>query len=245
MFFGTIVTLTGEGFSYAELKKIADDCRSELLLAPDVAKVDIYGAQEERIFVEYNNSRLAELKISPGQLKSTLENRNIIISGGQIYTEDEQIILEPTGNFESLDDLRHTVVQLPGRSEVVYLGDLANIYRGYVDPPKAFMNYNGTPALALAVNCRESGNITNLGLQVQEKVAQFQTAYPIGVDFDFVAFQPYYVDKKVDEFVGSLGQAVAIVLFVMLITLGLRTGLVVATLIPDGHGYVNFCNVLL
>ena len=230
--FGTIVTITGEGFTYAELKQIADDCRSELLLAHDVAKVDIYGAQEERIFVEYNNSRLAELKISPGQLKSTLENRNIIISGGQIYTKDEQIILEPTGNFESLDDLRHTVVQLPGRSEVVYLGDLANIYRGYVDPPKAVMSYNGTPALALAINCREGGNITNLGVEVKEKVAQFQAAFPIGVDFDFVAFQPYFVEKKVNEFVGSLGQAVAIVLGVMLITLGLRTGLVVATLIP-------------
>jgi multidrug efflux pump len=230
--FGTIITLTGEGFSYSELKDIADECRNELLLIDEVAKVDIYGIQNERIFVEYNNSRLAELGLSPSQLKNALESRNIIIPGGEIYTDDEQIILEPTGNFESVEDLRQTVVRLPGQSEVVYLRDLAYIYRGYIDPPSAKMFYSGTPALGLAINLREGGNIIILGEKVKEQVARFQESYPIGIDFEFVAFQPYFVDKKVNEFMNSLLQAVIIVLLVMLISLGFRTGLVVASLIP-------------
>lgn len=230
--FGTIVTISGDGFSYAELKDIADECRNELLLIHEVAKVEIHGEQDERVFVEYNNARLAEFGLSPFQLKSILEARNIIIPGGQIYTDDEQIVLEPTGNFETLDDLRRTVITLPGRSQVVYLGDLANIHRGYVDPPKSLAHYKGTPCLALAINLREGGNIIDLGEQVLHQVEVFRENYPIGVEFDMVAFQPYYVDKKIKEFAGSLLQAVGIVLVVMLLFLGLRTGLVVASLIP-------------
>jgi multidrug efflux pump subunit AcrB len=230
--FGIVVTLTGDGFSYAELKEIADECRNELLLIEEVAKVDIHGIQQERIFVEYNNARLAELGLSPSSLKSILEARNIITPGGTIFTKDEQIVLEPTGNFETIDDLMRTVVRLPGRSEVVYLGDLADVYRGYDDPPKSLMRYNGIPCLGLAVNLREGGNIIDLGDAVKKQVERFQRLYPIGVEFDFVAFQPFYVDKKISEFVGSLTQAVGIVLLVMLIALGIRTGLVVASLIP-------------
>jgi multidrug efflux pump len=230
--FGTIITITGDGYTYAELKKIADDTRNELLLIDQVAKVDIYGAQEERVFVEFNNAKLAEIGMSPYQLNQILEARNIIFPGGQIYTPDEQIVLEPSGNFESVDELKRTVIKLPGRPDVVYLGDLANIYRGYVDPPKSKMHYNGTPCLGLAISLREGGNIITLGEEVQKQIARFQQVYPIGVEFNLAAFQPYYVDLKVRDFTGNLIQAMIIVLAVMLATLGIRTGLVVASLIP-------------
>jgi len=230
--FGIVFAITGEGFTYAELKEVADVCRNELLLINEAAKVDIYGAQEERVFVEYNNARLAELRLSPLQLKNILETRNIIIPGGQIFTDREQLVLEPTGNFESVEDLRRTVIKLPGRSELVYLGDLARVYRGYIDPPNSTLHYMGRPCLALGVNLRQGGNLLELGEQVKEQVARFQTVYPIGVDFEFVAFQPFFVEKKVNDFVDSLLMAVAIVLLVMLVSLGLRTGLVVASLIP-------------
>jgi multidrug efflux pump subunit AcrB len=200
---------------------------------PDIAKVDIYGAQEERIFVQFNNARLAEIGLSPLQLKDILENRNIIIPGGSIVTGRERISLEPSGNFESIEDLRQTVIMLPGRSEVVYLQDLAEIRRGYIDPPKSKLTSSGEPGLALAISMREGGNIIQLGSDFLNLLAQIQDRYPIGIDFDTVAFQPQVVDTKVNDFVANIGQAVGVVLAVMLLMLGLRTGLVVASLIPS------------
>ncbi len=133
--FGILLGLTGEGYDYAELKEVADQVRDQLLRLEDVAKVEISGAQEERVFVEYNNARLAELGLSPGQLRSILESRNIIIPGGSVIVGPERIALEPSGNFESVDDLRRAIISLPGRQELVSLGDLARITRGYIDPP--------------------------------------------------------------------------------------------------------------
>lgn len=230
--FGIIAGLTGEGFSYAELREIADRSRDELLRLPDVAKVDIYGAQDERVFVEYSNARLAEVGLSPVQLRQVLESANIIIPGGDISTGRERIVLEPSGNFESLEDLRRTVVTLPGRTELAYLEDLATIRRGYVDPPRSLMRTSDRPSLGLAVSMREGGNIIDLGAQVDGVLARLRDSFPIGVDFHVVAFQPALVDQKVREFGVNLLQAIGIVLLVMLGFLGLRTGLVVAALVP-------------
>lgn len=230
--FGSLISLTGEGYTYAELKEVADDCRNELLLIEEVAKVDIVGTQEERVFVEFNNARLAELGISPGQLKSILDSRNIIFPGGEVFTADEQILLEPTGNFESIEDLSNTIIKFPGRSDLLKLGDIVQIRRGYVDPSDMKVHYQGETALTLAVSMRDGGNILNLGEAIKEKITRFKSVYPIGVDFNIVYFQPAFVQKKVDDFVSSLVQAVIIVIVVMLLFLGLRTGLVIASLIP-------------
>ena len=230
--FGTIVTITGDGFSYAELKEIADEVRDELLMIAEVAKVEISGDQEERVFVEYNNARLAELGLSPIQLRSILESRNIINPGGEIQTPSEEIVFEPSGNFESVEDLRRTLITLPGRDELLYLQDVANVTRGYVDPPETKMRASGEPGLALAISLREGGNILDLGEAVRQTVDRVRGEYPLGVEFDFIVFQADAVNKKVRDFVGNLLQAVAIVLLVMLATLGVRTGLVVASLIP-------------
>ncbi len=230
--FGTIVTITGDGFSYAELKEIADEVRDELLLISEVAKVEIYGDQDERVFVEYNNARLAELGLSPAQLRNILGSRNIINPGGDIRTPFEEIVFEPTGNFESIEELSRSLITLPGRDELLYLQDVATVRRGYIDPPRTKMRANGEPGLALAISLREGGNILDLGEAVTATIERVSAEYPIGVDFDFLVRQAAAVEKKVKDFVGNLVQAVAIVLLVMLLTLGVRTGLVVASLIP-------------
>lgn len=230
--YGIVFAITGPDFNYAELKEIADECRDELLLDTNIAKVDLHGVQEERIFVEFNNARLAELGLSPGQLQSILTDRNIIISGGEVFTADEQIVLEPTGNFDSVQDLRKTVIRLPETGQLVYLQDLVDITRGYVDPAQSLMTYNGLPAIGVAVNMKEGGNIVDMGESVKQYLERFRSNYPIGIDFDLVAYQTEHVQKKVEEFEGNLFQAIAIVLLVMLLFLGLRTGLVVASLIP-------------
>lgn len=230
--FGIVIGLTGEGYTYAELKEVADDVRNELLLIEDAAKVEIHGTQEERIFIEYNNARLGEIGLSPIQLQQALEARNIITPGGQVYTQDEQIVLEPTGSFDTLEEIRQTIIKVPTSGDLLVLQDIARIYRGTIDPPTSTVRYSGMPALAIAVNMREGGNIIRLGEEVTATLNRLRQAYPIGIEFEKVAFQPEHVDRKVREFTASLLQAVVIVLLVMLLFLGLRTGLVVASLIP-------------
>jgi len=230
--FGIIIGLTGEGYNYADLMDIADEVRDELLNLPNSAKVEISGDQEERIFVEYDNAKLSELGLSTFMLKSILDSRNIIIPGGNIRIADERIALEPSGNFESVEELEKTIVPVPNSSDVVYLGDFAKIYRGYVDPVASKTNINGTQGLALAISLREGGNIIDLGTQVEERIRYLESVYPIGIEFDIVAYQHIIVENKVSDFISNLLLAIAVVLGVMLIFLGFRTGMVVASLIP-------------
>ncbi len=230
--FGLQLTITGEGYSYAELKDVADQVRDELLQIPDAAKVDIYGAQEERVFIEYSNARLANMGIAPYQLKNIIESQNILFPGGKISTGNERIILEPSGNFESLEELKQTVVRIPGSNEVVFLGDIANIYRGYIDPPGSMMRSSGVNCLGLGISLREGGNIIKLGDQVRQLTDRLQESYPIGIEFDTIVYQPDEVNKKIEDFTSNLIQAILIVMVVMLISLGFRTGLLVSALIP-------------
>jgi len=229
--FGTLINITGDGFSYAELKDVADEVRDEMLLLEDVAKVELYGAQEERVFVEYSNAQLSEVGIAPSQLEGILAARNIVSGGGDIRTEDETIVLEPTGNFESVEQLKRTLLPLPG-GELIYLQDVANVYRGYIDPSQTMVRASGEPGICLAIAMRDGGNLIDLGVELRAEMERIAVDYPVGVDFDFVQIQGEIVAKKVDDFVSNLLQAVAIVLVVMLLSLGLRTGLVVASLIP-------------
>jgi multidrug efflux pump subunit AcrB len=230
--FGTVITITGEGFTYADLKDVADEVRDEMLLIEEVAKVDIFGAQEERIFVEYNNARLSELGVSPIQLGQILESRNIVLPGGEVTAGVDRIVLEPSGNFETVEQLRRSVISLPGTNDFLYLEDIARVERGYIDPPENKVTATGHPALATAISLREGGNIIALGENVQATLSRLQASYPIGIEFDVVAFEPAEVDRAIGDFVSSLQQAIIVVVAVMLLFLGLRTGLVVASLIP-------------
>ncbi|MCE5271746.1 efflux RND transporter permease subunit [bacterium] len=230
--YGVIISITGEGFSYAELKDVADQTRNDLLHLDDVAKVEILGAQQERIFVEYNNARLSELHLSSLQLKQMLESRNILIPGGSVMIGDERLVVEPSGNFESLDELRKSVISVPGSGQLLTLEDIATVRRGYIDPPQSLMHADGTRCLGLAVSMRDGGNILNLGRQVQQVLDRLQGQYPWGVQFGQVVFEPQRVKQSVDGFVLNLIESVLLVLVVMLLSLGLRTGVLVASLIP-------------
>lgn len=230
--FGIVIGLTAEGYTYKEMKAVADQAKDDLLRLSEAAKVDIFGIQEERIFIEYNNARLAELDLSPSQLRDQLSSRNIVIPGGSINILDEKIALEPTGNFESVDEIRKTIVQIPGSDQVMYLSDIAKVYRGYLDPATTKVSFNGETALTIAISMRQGGNNIILGEQVIQTLARLTDVYPIGVDFPLISFLPKEVDEKVEDFASNLIQAVVVVTIVMLLTLGLRTGLIVASLIP-------------
>ena len=238
--FGIVMTITGDGYSYTELDDVAEEVRDELLLIDQVAKVDIYGKQEERIFVEYNNARLTELNLSPSQLSSALASTNIVISGGAVTLADERIEIEPTGNFESLEDIGNTTISLPGVKQVLRLSDIATIERGYIDPPSTMVHSSGVPSLALAISMIEGGNNILLGQQYLETIERLLPSYPIGIEFDTVSFSPLEVENKVNDFVSNLVQAIIVVALVMLVSLGLRTGMVVSSLIPMSMVFAIF-----
>lgn len=224
-------SMIGDGISDREMTDVGKTIRDQLLRIQGVAKVEILGQQEERIFVEYNNAQLAQLGLSPRRLEGVLRARNIIMPGGQIDIKPDSLALEPTGNFLSIEDLRGTLVQLPSGG-IASLSDIATVRRGYVDPPQSIVTVNGDRALTFAVSMSDGNNLVALGAEVKAFFEDLPRRYPHGIDFDVTYFQPAEVQTKVDEFLVNVLQAIAIVLAVMLLSLGLRTGLIVAALIP-------------
>ena len=231
--FGTILAVTGDGYSYAELKDVAYDVRDMLLQLEDAGRIEVHGVQEERVFVEFDSARLTELGLTVGQLQQQLEAQNILIPGGSVSTGVERIELEPTGSFESVADLGSTVIRSGAPGGLAYLEDIAEITRGYEDPPDALMRANGRPAIGLAISTKSTGNIVRHGADIQTLIERLRLEHPVGLELTIVAFQPQVVERKVDEFVDNVLQAIGIVLVAMLIMLGPRTGMVVASLIPS------------
>ncbi len=234
--FGVIIGLTGDGYDYAELKDMADDLRDELLAIPEAAKVEIYGAQDERVYIEFRLERLAEMGLSPDQLYGILSAQNIVQSGGSVERNGKRYVFEPTGNYETVQDIHDTLIRLPNSRHSVALGEIADVERGYIDPPNSFFHNTGTPGLAIAVSMREGGNILVLGEDVKKKMAELDEIYPWGLNFNIVNFQPEDVANTIEGFTLSLLQSLGVVLLSMLVFLGLRTGLVVASLIPLAIG---------
>nr|HPJ71405.1 efflux RND transporter permease subunit [bacterium] len=233
--FGIMVALTGEGFSQAEIDETAKNMRKELLQIKDVARVEIVGEQDERIFVEFSNARLAELGFSPLQLAESLQTENIVLPGGYVNIGPDKIVVEPTGNYENVDALRDTVIRLAhggGGDSLIALKDIASVTRGYVEPPDTIVHFNGVPAVLLAVNMTKEGNIVDLGRRIDEFLRRAEADLPVGMEFGYAAFQPRYVTEAINDFMINLIEGVAAVVLVMLLFLGLRTGLVVGTLIP-------------
>lgn len=230
--FGSVYALTGEGYSNAELKTIADDIRDRLLKEPNIAKVSIHGAREEVVYVEYDDANLAAIDLSPKALSNLIGSVNILSSGGSVVSGRERIVLEPTGNFESIDQLKRSIISLPN-NRIAYLGDFVDIYRGYADPPESEVLVNGEAALVIAISLREGGDILKLGRRLDALMPELQARYPWGVEIEKIWFQAALVEKSVSDFINNLLQSVGIVVLVMVGFLGLRTGLVVATLIPS------------
>ena len=229
--YGIVIGLTGDGFTFAELETYAKDLRDDLIKLPDAAEVQISGIQEERIYLQFNDARLAELGLAAQKIKNSIASTNIVFSGGEVSLEDERLVLEPTGSYADLEDLGRTLIAV-GKGGSVYLGDITRIVRAYETPQQRLVKINGQPGLSLSVALSEGANIIKLGKEIDQLVARHQARLPLGITFNRVASQDFEVEKSVANFTNNLLQSVAIVLLSMLIFLGLRTGLVVASLIP-------------
>ncbi|HET8703884.1 efflux RND transporter permease subunit [Castellaniella sp.] len=228
--YGNIFVLTGQDFSYAQLKDYADTAREAFLRVPDVDQVSLLGDQDQRIYIEYANAKLAALGIDPDQIVQTLKAINAVQPAGVAQTRDQQVRIQVSGNFDSVQAIRDLGIQAKG--QIFRLGDVASVTRGYVDPPASRMYFNGVPALGLAISMRSGGDVLELGKGLQAVADTLRQRFPIGVSLDTVSDQPRVVRDAVDEFTESLYEAVGIVLVVCFLSLGLRTGFVVALCIP-------------
>ena len=225
-----IYAITADGFAYRDLKAFGDRVRAELLRVPGVAKVDYIGEQEEKIFIEISNAKLATLGVEPAQIFQTLANQNAVAAAGTFETPSDRIYLRPTGALDSVAAIRDLAIRANNR--VFRLGDVAEVARGYVDPPVQKMRFHGREALGIGVTMVKGGDVIELGRVLQAQVARIAPQMPLGVEIGTVASMPQSVQSSIDEFVRSLAEAVTIVLAVSLVSLGLRTGLVVAISIP-------------
>ncbi|MGL4443862.1 MAG: efflux RND transporter permease subunit, partial [Alsobacter sp.] len=228
--FGIIYGFTADGFSRRELRDKVEEIRSELLLVPDVSKIELIGAQDERIFVDFSVQELARLRIDPGALMAALQAQNIVRPSGIINTDQERLTVRVTGAFSSEDDVRNVNFAVGDR--MVRLADIASVRRGYVDPPQPLFRVNGQEAIGLGIAMRDGGDILALGINVKAAMARITASLPHGIEPRLVADQSVTVRYAIADFMTSLWQAVAIILVISFIALGVRAGLVVALSIP-------------
>ncbi len=228
--FGNIYALTGKGFDYAVLKDYADRIQLQLQRVRNVGKVELIGLQDEKIWIELSNVKLATLGVPLEAVKQALEAQNTVMSAGFVETPSDRVQLRVTGSFETVKEIRDFPIRVAGST--FRIGDVAEVYRGFNDPPAPRMRFMGEPAIGLAVSMKEGGDILVLGEALQEEFARLQRELPAGMELRKVSDQPAAVKTGVGEFVRVLIEALVIVLLVSFFSLGVRTGLVVALSIP-------------
>lgn len=230
--FGILVAVTGDGFTYRELKDAADYTRDELLKVKGVGKVERWGEQAERIFVDFSNSRMAASGISPFALASTIDRQNTIRPSGSSLLGSERIYIEPSGEFLSVNDLENLSMRAEGKKSGIKLSDVTRITRGYSDPPSTMVRYSGKDAIILAISMADGNNIMDLGERVTNKLHDILGKMYVGIDFNTLVYQPDYVDKAVSDFMINLLESFAFVVVIILAFAGMKTGLIAGSLVP-------------
>ena len=228
--FGNIYALTGPGFDYAIMKDYADRLQLALQRVDDVGKVELVGLQDEKIWVEISNTKLASLGIPLVTVQQALQSQNAVADAGFFETPSSRVRLRVSGEFTSVEDIRNFPIQVDHRT--IKLGDIASVYRGFSDPPQPRMRFMGENAIGIAVSMKEGGDILALGENLDQAFRELQLSLPLGMELRKVSDQPAAVEAGVGEFVQVLIEALVIVLLVSFFSLGWRTGMVVALSIP-------------
>lgn len=230
--YGIVVGLTSDGFSYAQMKEYADDIKDDLIKLEAAAKVELGGEQEERVFIEFDDALLNEYGLTSTKLQGIIASTNILSSGGEVNLSGERIILEPTGNFNNLSDIKQTLVPVGNGTQLIALDNITNVRKGYIDPTRQRVLVNGKNAISIHINLKKGANVISLGEQVNEVMGKWEGKLPIGLDLIRLSSLDDYIDFKISDFIVNLIQSISIVLIVMLLFLGVRTGSVIASLIP-------------
>ena len=225
-----LYALTGEGADYAQMKKVIEGLRQSLLKVPNVTKVNIYGNQDQKIFVEFSHAKLATLGIAPEAIFASLAKQNSVVSLGVVETSSQSVPLRVTGALDGVASVADAPVEANGK--VIRLGDIAKVTGGFVDPPDYMVRQQGQPAIALGIVMAKGANILDLGPAVAKATDAFMQSVPRGFTLEQIADQPKVVETAVSEFLRSFVEALVIVLLVSFLALGLRTGIVVALSVP-------------
>ena len=228
--FGSVYAITGDGYSMEELRQAAEKIRRQLATIEKVQKVKLLGVQTEKVYVEIESAKLAELGISPTVLANALKSQNEMTPSGMIETSTDNVYLRYSGIFDDENAVKNTPIQANGKT--FYLGDIATVERRYAEPGDTAMYYNGQPAVGIAVSMEDGGNIITLGNELKTAMTNIQSEMTAGLEIHQVSDQPKVVEESIDDFVSTLREAVIIVLAVSFLSLGLRTGMVVAGCIP-------------
>ncbi|NOV24039.1 efflux RND transporter permease subunit [Cupriavidus necator] len=239
--YGTIYALSADGFNYKELREYADLVRQELLRVPSVAKVSLIGLQDEKVYIEFNQARFAQLGLDLNAIADQISQQNNLSGSGVLVTPTDNLQVRLSGQFASVEDLENLVLRGPNGIANIRLGDIAHVYRGYVDPTQARMRFNGKDVIGLGISMQKGGDIIELGKNLRAVFGRLRGQLPVGIEMAQVQDQPEAVQRSVGEFVRVLIEAVVIVLAVSFVSLGLHTrplrldvrpGLVVALTIP-------------
>jgi multidrug efflux pump subunit AcrB len=228
--YSLIFALTSDGFGKRELRDYAERVRAELLGVPDVAKIDLLGTQDEKIYLEFSTQQLAAMGLDVSQLIQTLQQQNAIQPSGTVNADIEKIAIRVSGQFTSEESLKAVNFRVNGR--FFRLSDIAKVRRDYVDPQQPIFRYNGIPAIGLAISMRKNADVLAFGEHMKERLAEATADLPVGVEPHLVADQPQVVEEAVGEFIKTLIEAIVIVLGVSFLSLGWRPGIVVAIAIP-------------
>lgn len=228
--YGILLSVTGDGYSQQDLQDYVTFLRKQLLLVDNVAKVTVWGEQQETVFVEISRARMAQLGVSLDSVYKTLSNRNLVVQSGNVKVGREYIEIAPSGGVESVEDLGDLFIR-DGSGRLVPLRDVAEIHRGYQSPPSQIMGFNGENGVAIGISGNPAANVVELGHAINAKLQQLLAQTPVGINVEEVYFQPSRVDNAVNSFVINLAEAVAIVIIVLLLFMGLQSGLLIGAIL--------------
>ncbi|MBS9854178.1 efflux RND transporter permease subunit VmeI [Vibrio alginolyticus] len=229
--YGILLAVTGDGYSYKELLDYVDYLRRELELVDGVSKVSVSGQQQEQVFIEVSMKKLSSIGLAPDTVFNLLSTQNVVSDAGAIRIGDEYIRIQPTGEFQSVDELGDLLITESGAQGLIFLKDVAEIKRGYVEVPNNIINFNGSLALNVGVSFAEGVNVVEVGKAFEHRLAELKYQQPVGIEISEIYSQPKEVDKSVSGFVVSLAQAVGIVIIVLLFFMGLRSGLLIGLIL--------------
>ena len=229
--YGVMYAVTGDGYSYDELKDYVDYLKRELVLVDGVSKVTVGGEQQAQVMVEISTRKLAQLGISPNRIYQLLQTQNSVSNAGKVRVGDESIRLHPTGEFKDVKELENLLISKPGENELIYLGDVATVFREYAEVPNNIIRYNQQQALLVGVSFSTGVNVVDVGANIDAHLASLEYQRPHGMEINSVYNQPAEVEKSVSGFIISLLEAVAIVIIVLLVFMGFKSGVLIGVIL--------------
>ncbi|MDJ0982020.1 MAG: efflux RND transporter permease subunit [Kiloniellales bacterium] len=226
------IALWSDGFSMAEMRLVARDVRDRLYELKGIRKVELYGVQDEQVYLKFSNAKLAQFGISIYDVLTTLQQQNVILPGGTVEVEERDVVIEPSGDFQSIEDIEAVLISIPESDQLVNLTELVSVERGYVDPPTSLAYSDGRPAVVISLSITPGVNSVEFGRQLTRKIRELEAGLPVGYVMEYATFQPDLVQAAVDGALSNVYQTLVTVLVVVILFLRLRAGLIVGSFVP-------------